>query len=76
MYGDKVHNQILLNHEKETGITIHFVNEKYDKGKIIFQKKINLQTEETLETIKEKVKNLEIRHFPIIIYELLYGRKY
>ena len=76
MYGDNVHNQILLNHEKETGITIHYVNEKYDRGKIIFQKKINLQTEETLHTIKEKIKNLELRYFPIIIHELLYGRKY
>jgi phosphoribosylglycinamide formyltransferase-1 len=39
MYGDNVHKQVLLNKEKETGITIHFVNEKYDKGEIIFQKK-------------------------------------
>ena len=76
MYGDKVHNQILLNHEKETGITIHYVDEKYDRGKIIFQKKINLQTEETLNSIKGKIKNLELRYFPIIIHELLYGRKY
>ena len=40
MYGDNVHNQVLMNNEKETGITIHYVNEKYDKGEIIFQKKL------------------------------------
>ena len=39
MYGDNVHNQVLMNNEKETGITIHYVNEKYDQGEIIFQKK-------------------------------------
>ena len=76
MYGDKVHNQVLLNNEKETGITIHYVNEKYDRGEIIFQKKINLQKDETLNTIKGKIKNLEMKYFPTIIYQLLYGRKY
>ena len=76
MYGDNVHKQVLLNKEKETGIKIHFVNEKYDKGEIIFQKKINLPNDETLNSIKAKIKSLEMKHFPIIIYQLLYGRKY
>ena len=76
MYGDNVHNQVLLNNEKETGITIHYVNEKYDRGEVIFQKKINLQKDENLLTIKEKIKNLEMKYFPAIIYQLLYGRKY
>ena len=76
MYGDNVHNQIILNNEKETGITIHYVNEKYDKGEVIFQKKINLQENETLNSIREKIKNLEMKYFPTIIYKLLYGRKY
>ena len=76
MYGDNVHNQVLLNNEKETGITIHYVNEKYDKGEVIFQKKINLQKDETLNTVKEKIKNLEMKYFPKIIYQLLYGRNY
>ena len=40
MYGDNVHNQVLINNETESGITIHYVNEKYDKGEIIFQKKL------------------------------------
>ena len=76
MYGDNVHNQVLLNQEKETGITIHYVNEKYDRGEIIFQKKISLQNDETLNTIKAKIKNLEMKYFPIIIYQLLYVRKH
>ena len=76
MYGDNVHNRVLRNKEKETGITIHYVNEKYDKGEIIFQKKINLNKNETLSTIKAKVKSLEMKYFPIIIYQLLYGSKH
>ena len=76
MYGDNVHNQVLLNQEKETGITIHYVNEKYDSGEIIFQKKISLQNDETLNTIKAKIKNLEMKYFPIIIYQLLYVRSH
>ena len=76
MYGDNVHNQVLINNEKETGITIHYVNEKYDKGEIIFQKKINLNKNETLSTIKAKIKSLEMKYFPIIIYQLLYGRNH
>ena len=76
MYGDNVYNQVLLNNEKETGITIHYVNEKYDSGEVIFQKKINLQKYETLNTLKVKIKNLEMKYFPTIIYQLLYGRKY
>ena len=71
MYGDNVHNQVLLNNEKETGITIHYVNEKYDKGEVIFQKKINIQKDETLNTVKEKIKNLEMKYFPKIIYQQL-----
>ncbi len=76
MYGDNVHNQVLMNKEKETGITIHYVNEEYDKGEIIFQKKINLNKNETLSTIKAKVKSLEMKYFPIITYQLLYGSKH
>ena len=57
MYGDNVHNQVLLNNEKQTGITIHYVNEKYDRGEVIFQKKINLEKGETLNSIKEKIKS-------------------
>ncbi len=76
MYGDNVHNQVLMNKEKETGITIHYVNEEYDKGEIIFQKKINLNKNETLSTINAKVKSLEMKYFPITIHQLLYGNEH
>ena len=76
MYGDNIHNQVLINNETETGITIHYVNEKYDKGEIIFQKKINLKKNETLSTINAKVKSLEMKYFPIIIHQLLYGSEH
>ena len=74
MYGDNVHNQVLKNNEKETGITIHYVNEDYDKGEIIFQKKVYLNKDETISTIKTKIKNLEMKYYPLIIDQLLYGK--
>jgi len=76
MYGDNVHNQVLINNETETGITIHYVDEKYDKGEIIFQKKVYLKKDENLSTIKTKIRSLEMKYFPIIIYQLLYGRNH
>lgn len=71
MYGSIVHESVLKNSEEETGITIHYVNENYDEGAIISQKKIKLSKTETPETIAEKVHNLEYEWFPKIIEELL-----
>ena len=71
-----MHNQVLKNKEKENWINIHYVNEKDDMGEINFQKKINLHKSETLNTIKSKIKKLEMKYFPIIIYQLLYGRNH
>lgn len=71
MYGMHVHRAIVENKEKETGITIHFVNENYDEGSIIFQKSVALDSSDTPETLAEKIHELEQKYFPEIIARLL-----
>lgn len=71
MYGMNVHRAIIENKEKETGISIHFVNEHYDEGNIIFQKTVTLSGSETPEEIAEKVHQLEHQYFPEVIAGLL-----
>lgn len=71
MYGNYVHEAVKGNKESETGITIHFVNENYDEGNIVFQKKVTLSKKDTVETIAEKVHTLEYEHYPKIIEQLL-----
>ena len=73
MYGMHIHNEVVKNGEKETGITIHYVNEQYDEGKIIFQKSIEVTPQDTPERVAEKIHQLEYAHFPLIIEKLLYG---
>lgn len=71
MYGMKVHEAIVANKEKESGITIHFVNEHYDEGKIILQAKCALNETDTPEDVAKKVHQLEYDHFPATIAKLL-----
>ena len=71
MYGNFVHQAVLKNREVETGITIHYVNENYDEGAIISQKKIKLSENDSVEMIAEKVHQLEHEWFPKIIEEVL-----
>lgn len=71
MYGMNVHNAIIENKEKESGITIHYVNEKYDDGNIIFQAKCTLTEDDTPESLAEKIHILEQDNFPKIIENLL-----
>ncbi|HLF50757.1 phosphoribosylglycinamide formyltransferase [Flavobacterium sp.] len=71
MYGMHVHRAIIENKETETGISIHFVNEHYDEGNVIFQKTVTLAGNETPEEIAEKVHQLEHQHFPEVIEKLI-----
>lgn len=71
MYGMHIHRAIVNNKEKETGISIHYVNENYDEGAIIFQKNVALTEEDTPETVAEKIHELEQKYFPEIISRLL-----
>ncbi|AXB56033.1 phosphoribosylglycinamide formyltransferase [Flavobacterium fluviale] len=71
MYGMHIHRAIVNNKEKETGISIHYVNENYDEGGIIFQANVALTDEDTPETVAEKIHELEQTHFPEIIHKIL-----
>ncbi len=71
MYGMNVHEAVKSNQESETGITIHYVNEQYDKGNIIFQKKVEIEKSDTPKDIATKVHQLEYEHFPKIINQVL-----
>ncbi len=71
MYGMNVHKAIKENKEVETGITIHFVNEKYDDGAIIFQEKTSISADDSPEMIAKKVHKLEYVHFPNIIEKVI-----
>ena len=71
MYGLRVHKAVILNNEKKSGITIHFVNEEYDKGAIIFQKEYALSFLETAESLSETIQKLEHKHFPPIILQTI-----
>ena len=72
-YGMKVHQAVINNKDKESGITIHYVNEKYDSGDIIFQAKCQIDEKDTVEILAEKIHKLEYENFPVIIERLLNG---
>ncbi|MRI01327.1 phosphoribosylglycinamide formyltransferase [Kriegella sp. EG-1] len=72
MYGNNVHNAVKENNEPETGITIHYVNENYDEGAIIFQAKTQLVDTDSIAQIAAKVHELEYAHFPRIIEKMLF----
>lgn len=71
MYGMHVHEAIVANKEEETGITIHYVNEHYDEGAIIFQARCNVNTSDSAEDVASKIHELEMKHFPEVVEKLL-----
>ncbi len=72
MYGMHVHQEVVNRGERESGITIHYVNEAYDEGAVIFQKKIALEPSDTPEAVAGKVHGLEYEHYPEVIESLLF----
>ncbi len=71
MYGDNVHKAVIEAGEKESGITIHLVNEEYDKGKVLHQSKCSVESGDTPEDLAKKIHELEHRHFPRVIEEYI-----
>jgi phosphoribosylglycinamide formyltransferase 1 len=61
--------------ETESGITIHFVNEHYDEGKVIFQAECEVSKNDTPESVAAKIHELEYRHFPEVIYREILSSK-
>lgn len=72
MYGMNVHKAIHKKKEVETGISIHYVNDKYDEGKMIFQATTSIKPKDTVEDIAEKIHQLEQDHLPEVIEKLLF----
>ncbi|PKP13474.1 MAG: phosphoribosylglycinamide formyltransferase [Bacteroidetes bacterium HGW-Bacteroidetes-3] len=71
MYGMHVHNAVVENREKKTGITIHYVNENYDEGAIIFQKSFEILESDTPDDVAEKIHKLEQENFPKVIEKVI-----
>lgn len=71
MYGMHVHEAVVAAGEKESGITIHYINENYDEGDIIFQAKCEVLPADTPEEVATKVHALEYAHYPHVIDDLL-----
>jgi phosphoribosylglycinamide formyltransferase 1 len=75
MFGNNVQKKVLESGAEESGITIHYVNEQYDDGDIIFQAKCPLDSGETVESLTKKVHALEDKYFPHVIESLLLNKK-
>ena len=71
MYGMNVHQAVVENKEAETGITIHYVNENYDEGAVIFQSKCEVSPLDSAADVASKIHLLEMEHFPLIVNKLL-----
>jgi phosphoribosylglycinamide formyltransferase-1 len=71
MYGDHIHRAVLENKEKKHGITIHYVNEEFDKGEIIFQEEFVVTEKDDLTSIQSKIHILEFQNYPKVIERLL-----
>lgn len=71
MYGQYVHEAVIANNEKESGISIHYVDEIYDNGAIILQEKCEVTETDTPETLAKKIHELEHRYYPITIERVI-----
>jgi phosphoribosylglycinamide formyltransferase-1 len=71
MYGDRIHQQVLANVEEESGITIHYVNEDFDAGEIIYQARFKIENGDDLEMIKFKGQQLEHQYYPKVVEQVL-----
>ena len=76
MYGDNVHKAVIDAGEKESGITIHEVNEKYDEGKILFQASCPVLKGDTPESLAERIHSLEHQHYPVFLEYWVRGEIY
>ena len=71
MYGINVHKKVIENQESESGISIHYVNQNYDEGKVIFQKSFSISYPTDASNLSKKIHELEMKYFPEVIEKLL-----
>ncbi|WP_242386142.1 phosphoribosylglycinamide formyltransferase [Phocaeicola sartorii] len=74
MYGSHVHQAVIDSNEKESGITIHYINEHYDEGNTIFQATCPVLPDDTPDTLAARVHQLEYEHFPRVIERAILGK--
>lgn len=74
MYGERVHESVIASHETESGITIHIVDENYDRGTTLFQARCAVNPDDTPDTLAHKVHELEYQYFPQIIEKTVLGK--
>lgn len=73
MYGDRVHQEVVAQHDRESGITIHVIDEHYDQGSILFQARCEVLPTDTPHDVATKVHALEYAHYPHVIEETIQG---
>ena len=73
MYGMHVHNAVINNKEPISGVTIHYVNEEYDKGEIILQATCKIEDEDTAEMLASKIRKLEFEFLPKANEKIIYS---
>lgn len=71
MFGLNVHQSVISSGESESGVTIHYVNESYDKGKVIYQEKVKVDRRDTAEKLSKKIQEIEHRVLPEITEKLI-----
>lgn len=71
MYGERVHQAVIQNQEKQSGITIHYVNNNYDEGNIVFQQSLDIAADETSESLAQRIHQLEHKYYPEVIEGLV-----
>lgn len=71
MYGEHVHKSVIDSGDSKSGITIHYVNEKYDDGQILFQAEVSVESSDTPDSLAAKIHELEYTHFPVVIERIL-----
>ncbi len=73
MWGQHVHEAVVKNKENESGITIHIINEEYDKGEVLFQAKCEVLPTDSAADVAAKIHELEHKHFPHVIEKVILG---
>lgn len=71
MYGDKVHKAVIASNDKQSGITIHYVNDDYDKGDIIFQARCPVLSSDTPDSLAARIHLLEYEHYPRVVERVI-----
>ena len=75
MYGIHVHEAVIAAHEKESGVTFHLVDDKYDHGRILKQIKVPVHEDDTPESLQERILKEEHKHYPIVLNNFMKGKR-